>query len=90
MKTLIVYFSYTAGNTKGIAERVQNVIGGDLVNLEPLEPYSGNYNTVVNQGQEEVNRGYKPELKPLGVDLKHFDRMDTSKKVLYQWIESLK
>ena len=75
MKTLIVYFSYTAGNTKRIAERVQNAIGGDIVSLEPVKPYSSDYNTVVSQGQEEVNRGYKPELKPLGVDLKDYDRI---------------
>ena len=75
MKTLIVYFSYTAGNTKRIAERVQNAIGGDIVSLEPVKPYSSDYNTVVSQGQEEVNRGYKPELKPLGVNLKDYDRI---------------
>ncbi len=75
MKTLIVYFSYTAGNTKRIAEKVQQAVGGDLVCLEPVKPYSGNYDEVVNRGQEEVNRGYKPELKPLGVDVKDYDRI---------------
>lgn len=37
-KTLIVYFSYTAGNTKRIAEKIQQTIGGDLVCLEPVKP----------------------------------------------------
>lgn len=75
MKTLIVYFSYTAGNTKRIAEKIQMATGADLVSLEPVKPYSDNYNEVVKQGQEEVERGYKPELKPLGVDLKDYDRI---------------
>lgn len=74
-KTLIVYFSYTAGNTKRIAEEIQQAIGGDLVCLEPVKPYSKNYNEVVNQGQKEVERGYKPELKPLGVEVKDYDRI---------------
>lgn len=75
MKTLTVYFSYTAGNTKRIAEKVRETVGGDLVSLEPVKPYSDNYDEVVKQGQEEVEHGYKPELKPLGVDLKEYDRI---------------
>lgn len=75
MKTLIVYFSYTAGNTKRIAEKVQKAIGGDLVSLEPVKPYSDDYEKVVEQGREEVEGGYKPELKSLGVDLQNYDRI---------------
>lgn len=75
MKTLIVYFSYTAGNTKRIAEKVRETVGGDLVSLELVKPYSDNYDEVVKQGQEEVEHGYKPELKPLGVNLKEYDRI---------------
>ena len=43
MKTLIVYFSYTAGNTKRIAERIQASVGGDIVRLEPVTSYEGSY-----------------------------------------------
>lgn len=75
MKTLIVYFSYTAGNTKRIAERIQASVGGDIVRLEPVTPYEGSYDDVVRQGQEEVERGYKPALKPLGVNVKDYDRI---------------
>lgn len=38
MKTIIVYFSFTAGNTKRIAEKIQSVIGGDLIRLETVVP----------------------------------------------------
>lgn len=72
-KTLIVCFSYTAGNTKRIAEKIQQTIGGGLVCLEPVKSYSKNDNEVVNQGQEEVKRGCKPELKPLGVEVKELN-----------------
>lgn len=75
MKTLTVYFSLTAGNTKRIAEKVHAAIGGDLVRLEPVTPYPANYSQVVNQGEDEVNRGYKPELKPLNVDWETYDRI---------------
>lgn len=75
MKTLIVYFSFTAGNTKRIAEKIQSVIGDDIVRLETVEPYPTDYQTAVSQGQREVNNGIKPKLKPLGVDVKDYDRI---------------
>lgn len=75
MKTLIVYFSFTAGNTKSIAEKVQQATGGDIVRLETVKPYPTDYETAVSQGQKEVERGYKPELKPLGVNVKDYDRI---------------
>lgn len=75
MKTLIVYFSFTAGNTKSIAEKIQGEIGGDIERLETAIPYPDDYNAAVSQGQQEVSSGYKPELKPLGVDVKDYDRI---------------
>lgn len=75
MKTLIVYFSFTAGNTKSIAEKIQGEIGGDIERLETAIPYPEDYNAAVSQGQQEVSSGYKPELKPLSVDIKDYDRI---------------
>ena len=74
-KTLVVYFSYTAGNTKGIAEKVSKALGADIVALEPEVPYSTDYDKVVEQGEEEVKSGYRPKLKPLGVNLNAYSRI---------------
>lgn len=38
-KTLVVYFSST-GNTKAAAEAITAATGGDLLELEPAEPYT--------------------------------------------------
>ncbi|MDD3220528.1 MAG: flavodoxin [Lachnospiraceae bacterium] len=38
-KTLIVYYSAT-GTTKGVAEYIAEKTGGDLFELEPVEPYT--------------------------------------------------
>lgn len=74
-KTLVVYFSYTAGNTKRIAEKVSKALGADIVALEPEVPYSKDYDKVVEQGEEEVKSGYRPKLKPLGVNLNDYSRI---------------
>ena len=66
MKTLILYYSY-GGNTKRIAEMIQKEIGGDIVRMDTVVSYDGDYDTVVNQGQRENAKGYCPELKPLHI-----------------------
>ena len=54
-KPLIVYYSWSCGNTERIAKSLQSVTGGDLVRLDTAVPYTGSYNDVVDQGQREVN-----------------------------------
>ena len=72
-KLLIVYYSWSNGNTERIAKMLQSKTGGDLVKIDTVRPYTGSYDDVVNQGQEEVNRGYEPEIRPLGVDISDYD-----------------
>ena len=71
-KNIIVYYSMD-GNTRQIAERIQAETGFPLVRLEPVVPYRGTDEEIVAQGQEEVNRGYRPALQALGVDLSEYD-----------------
>ena len=71
-KSLIVYYSYR-GNTESIAEMIQKETGADVVRIQTVVPYTGSYNQVVNQGQEEVNRGYCPKINPVDVDWSQYD-----------------
>ena len=72
-KLLLVYDSWSCGNTERIAKALQHAAGGDLWKLDTAEPYRGSYSEVVDQGQREVERGFEPELKPLGVDPAEYD-----------------
>ncbi len=72
-RMLIVYYSVSNGNTKRIAKRLQETTGADIVRIETVKPYSGSYNDIVEQGQQEVNRGYQPKLKPLAVNPADYD-----------------
>ena len=47
-RTLIAYFTWS-GNTRGIARLLHQKVGGDLVELEPVTPYSENYNTALSR-----------------------------------------
>ena len=72
-KLLIVYYSWSNGNTERIAKELQSVAGGDLLKIDTAVPYSGSYDEVVDQGRREVNRGYEPALKSLTVNPSDYD-----------------
>lgn len=72
MKCIVVYYSY-GGNTRTVAERIAQGIGADVAEIKTLKPYTGSYESVVNQGQNEVNQGYRPELQPVDVDFSQYD-----------------
>ena len=72
-RVLTVYYSWSNRNTERIAKMLQKEIGGDIVRIDTITPYEGSYEDVVNQGQEEVNRGYEPEIRPLGVNISDYD-----------------
>lgn len=72
-KMLIVYYSVSNGNTRRIARQLQEATGADLAEIETVLPYTGSYDEIVEQGQYEVNQGYKPEIKPLSVRPEDYD-----------------
>ena len=75
MKTLILYYSQARGNTRRIAEMIQKSTGADIAEIETVKPYTGSYEDIVNQGQEEVNAGFMPEIKDLPVRPDDYDRI---------------
>lgn len=72
-KMLIVYYSWSNGNTAKIAAQLQRVAGADMERIETLHPYEGRYDDVVAQGQREVNSGFMPEIKALPYDPADYD-----------------
>lgn len=73
MKILIVYYSQAVGNTKRIAQMLQKETGADIAEIKTTVPYTGSYNQIVELAKDEVNRGYKPEIKALGVNIEDYD-----------------
>jgi len=59
-----VFFSYT-NNTRKIANILHEKVGGDIAEIATVKPYLGDYNFVVDQGQRENAKGFKPEIKPM-------------------------
>lgn len=70
-KTLVVFFSWS-GNTRDIAGRIHQKVGGDLVELELLKPYSSNYNSCLDEAKRDMEQGNRPELKTRIANLERY------------------
>lgn len=71
-KVLTVFYSYS-GNTRQIAREIHKVVGGDIMEIEPSEPYPGSYNAVVERAKKEMHTGCWPELKTSRLDVMTYD-----------------
>ena len=72
---LIAYFSW-GGNTQGVAEEIQAQTGADIFEITLVEPYSSDYNTVLDQAQHDQNIQARPEIA------EHVDNMDDYDTIL--------
>jgi flavodoxin len=61
-KVLITYFSHS-GNTRELAIQIHKRVGGDIVEIQPVEPYPDDYDAVTKQAKQELKSGYKPALR---------------------------
>lgn len=79
-KSLIVYFSRAdenygvgyveKGNTEVVAEFVQELTGVDMFKIEPVVPYSKDYNTCIEEAKDRI--GNAPIKEKIG-DISNYD-----------------
>lgn len=70
---LVVYYSWSNGNTEKIAEQLADACGADLARIETVEPYPEDYDATVKQAQDEIHAGVTPEIEPLEFDPASYD-----------------
>ena len=58
---LVVYFSWS-GNTESVALEIQNQSGADTFRLVPAEPYTDDYDALLDIAQEEQRNGARPAI----------------------------
>ena len=73
-KTLIAYYSRT-GNTKAVAELIQEKIAGDLIQIETEEKRPIDYPKEVEQNALEQERDILPELTTTIPDFDKYERI---------------
>ena len=71
-KILIAYFSW-GGNTEGIAEEIRRQTGADLFEITMVNPYSSDYNTVLDEAQRDQKAQARPELASHVENMEQYD-----------------
>lgn len=71
-KILVVYFSWS-GNSAEMAKYIQEQTGGDLLALQPLQPYPSDYDTCVKVAKDEVDGNILPEIANLPESIVQYD-----------------
>lgn len=86
MTSLIAYFSRAdenyfggalryvdVGNTETAAKLLADITGADLFKIDPLQPYSKDYNECIKEAQDDQRRDARPELKEYPESLDKYD-----------------
>lgn len=68
---LVVYFSWS-GNTEAVAQEIQRQTGADLFEIVPAEPYTDDYDELLDIAQEEQSSNARPAIADT-VDLSGYD-----------------
>ncbi len=68
---LIAYFSWS-GNTEAVAQEIQSQTGADLFEIVPAEPYTDDYDELLDIAQEEQSSDARPAIADT-VDLSGYD-----------------
>ena len=69
---LVVYFSWS-GNTESVANEIQAQTGADMFEIVPAEPYTDDYDTLLDIAQDEQANDARPAIAGT-VD--HFEQYD--------------
>lgn len=76
-RVLIAYFT-TGGHTKGIAEKIEEVTGGDMFEIVPEVPYTEADLDEHNDNSRAIREHHDRSLRPaLGTRVEHFAAYDT-------------
>lgn len=72
-RMLVVYYTWSNGNTERIAEELARACNADTARIETVEPYPEDHQRTVNQGKREVDEGYEPPIEELDADPADYD-----------------
>lgn len=71
-KVLVAYFSWS-GNTEKMAEYISERTGGDLLRIEPLNPYPEDYSECGDVAKAEQDENARPEIANLPDTISEYD-----------------
>lgn len=73
-KKLVVFYSYT-GHTRYIANIIKEKLNCDILEIKPVKPYSTDYDTVVDQYQNNKRAKETPIIEKMNIDLNEYSKI---------------
>ena len=73
-KKLIIYFTYT-NHTKMIADKIQQKLNCDIIEIKPVNQYSKDYQKVVDEEQNNSSSNKTPEIEKTNINLNEYDEI---------------
>lgn len=70
--SLIVYFSWS-GNTESVAKEIQAQTGADIFEIIPAEPYTDDYDTLLDIAQDEQANDARPDIAETVQNFEQYD-----------------
>ena len=61
------------GNTQVVAEKAAALTGADLFKIEPVKPYSADYNTCIEQAKKDLRDGVRPAVAAMPENMSQYD-----------------
>lgn len=73
--SIVVLDDYHGGTTAYVASILQQLVGGDLIGLHTVDPYTHDFDRLVDQNHADVNENRYPQLVDDDIDIDGYDRI---------------
>lgn len=74
MKTIIIYYGY-GDHTRMIANMIKERLGYDILEIKPKVAYSFDYQSVVDDTEDNLESRKTPEIEDANINLDEYDRV---------------
>lgn len=71
-RILVAYFSW-GGNTRKLAQSIHKQVGGDIVEIRPVNPYPEGYKDTVKMAKQEYDKELLPAINVSQLNMNDYD-----------------
>ena len=85
MKTIVIYYGY-GNHTRILAEKIKESLKCNILEIKPKEPYSSDYQTVVDETKNNFQEKETPEIEDININLDNYEMIILGTPVLWYTI----
>ena len=74
MKTIVIYYGY-GNHTRILAEKIKESLKCDILEIKPKVPYSSDYQTVVDETENNLQEKETPEIEDININLDNYEKV---------------